>query len=222
MLLATVAIACLGNYVLRAVVVVHLIIIYRLSPYPPPSTHNAHPSLSGAPHLVWPSSNYLSAAHLLGGSFVSGLRVFGSSGLAGGVSRPTEGRPMSIPIGVLVLGLLMPSSARTPRPDGRAVLPGGPPPVLSIALRVVLLAPIPGPVDFRAFLACADVAELVAVVVPSLSRSTGIPGASVSAELLWVSPPGLGFPLPPVLRELWGDPVPRSLAVLQDAPNSAN
>ena len=36
MLLATVAIACLGNYIFRAVIVVRILIIYPLSPNPPP------------------------------------------------------------------------------------------------------------------------------------------------------------------------------------------
>ena len=35
MLLATVAIACLGNYIFRAVIVVRFFIIYPLSPKPP-------------------------------------------------------------------------------------------------------------------------------------------------------------------------------------------
>ena len=48
MLLATVAIACLGNYILRAVVVVHLIIIYRIGPNPS--------SVPGGPGVKWSKS----------------------------------------------------------------------------------------------------------------------------------------------------------------------
>ena len=36
MLLATVAIACLGNYIFRVVIVVRILIMYPLSPNPPP------------------------------------------------------------------------------------------------------------------------------------------------------------------------------------------
>ena len=36
MLLATVAIACLGNYIFRAAIVVRILIIYPLSHTPPP------------------------------------------------------------------------------------------------------------------------------------------------------------------------------------------
>ena len=63
-------------------------------------SHRAHPPLSGAPHLIWPSSSCLDLACLLGGSFVGSLRFFGPSGLGKGVSMPTEGPPRpTCPIG---------------------------------------------------------------------------------------------------------------------------